>query len=190
MGNHDALGVGRRTRGVLQEGDILRAWRREGAGRGRLAFQVHRKPLQPFAGKPIVQILPQRECRAGEGDGRAAVRHDGGAGVARTEAARHHHGHRDHPGDLACKKGDDEFQAGWKHQDGAVTRHHDRCQPRRERPRFVLQLAEADNGFLAAAIGEENIRPIVGLGSCALFKQRHERRKRFHFAVSSGAPVK
>ena len=65
----------------------------------------------------------------------------------------------------------------------------DRRQTRRERPRGVMQFAERDGGFLGAAIGQENIGPIVGLGGSAPFKQRYERGKRFHLRrrqVASG----
>ena len=158
VADRDALGFGGRARRVLQEGDVLRLRGRQIGCAGLGDAQIDREPRNPFARNRACRSSRIAKARTGERERRLAIGHDRGAGVARAVPARHHHRHGDHPCDQAAEEGDDEFEAGRKHQHGAIAGLGDPREPRRERLRGVMQLAEGEGGFFHAAITEGRCR--------------------------------
>ena len=77
---------------------------------------------------------------AGQHDRGFAIGDDRGAGIARAVPARHHHRNRNHARDQAAEERDDEFEAGRKHQHGAV-------------PGFVASRNCAARAFAASSAG-------------------------------------
>ena len=102
--------------------------------------------------------------------------------------ARHHHRDRDDAGDQAAEKGDDEFEAGRKHQQRALAGPGDAAEPRRERVRGIMQLAKAEDRFLGAAIGQEDVGAFVGLAFRPPGEQFDQRGERFHIGQNGCRP--
>ncbi len=120
---------------------------------------------------------------AGQHDRGIAIGDDRGTGVACAVPARRHHRYRDHARYQASEKRDDEFEAGREYQHGAIARLDHLRELRCERLRRVMQFTEGEGGFFGAAISEENIGPLIGLGFRAAREQCHQRGKGLHIGI-------
>jgi len=145
-------------------------------GRGEIDLD----PANVLVREACPQITAARGGRIGQRHRRRAIGEYRGAGIARAVSPRHHHRHGDDAGDQTAEERHHEFDAGRKHQDGAVAGTRGHGQSQSEGGCGVMQLAEGEDSFLRPAIGYEDVGPIVGLLRRTSGQQCHERAEGFH----------
>ena len=162
MGDHHPLGIGGRARGVLEEGERLRAV---------IGFPPVFLPSRLFSGQPLRagELGDRKSGRRdaggprGEDQARRGVAGDGAQAGKGARGARRIGRHGDRAGVEAAEEGDHEVEAGRQEEKNALPLPAVSLQERRHGARPAVERAVGQALGLHLAVGQEGERPPAGV---------------------------